>query len=123
MSPGISSLMTANVFMLGFKPANDWDKNIFLQPFTDVKIGSKSTVEISGRMPVKSEHFLYILHKAQPVMHICVIHQQEHYLDRQVCGLDGILSKMIPLWKLEKEMSKVKIFIWKKKIKFLIFFL
>lgn len=31
-----------NGFMLVFKPTNDRDQNVFLQPFTDVKIRSKS---------------------------------------------------------------------------------
>lgn len=31
-----------NGFMLVFKPTNDRDQNVFIQPFTDVKIRSKS---------------------------------------------------------------------------------
>lgn len=42
MSCGSSSLMTALVFMIVSKPTKNWDENVFLKPFTDVKIRSQS---------------------------------------------------------------------------------
>lgn len=41
-SSGTSSLMTALVFMIVSKPTENWDENVFLKPFTDVKIRSQS---------------------------------------------------------------------------------
>lgn len=109
-----------NGFTLVFKPTNDRDQNVFVQPFTDVKIQSEShpLKYMEGRQSRvmwrknrggKKEHFLYILAKRRPV---CVTDQQKRYLEPEACGLDGALSKMIPLWKLEK----VKIVTEKRRI-------
>lgn len=77
MSSGIGSLMTALVFMLIFTPTNNWDKRVFLQTFTDVKINSKSQLSkyVEGRQrwvvwrnkhrKKEKEHSLYILEKSQ----------------------------------------------------------
>lgn len=54
-SCGTSSLMTALVFMIVSKPTKNWDENVFLKPFTDVKIRSQSQLlEYNRRMPAKS---------------------------------------------------------------------
>lgn len=59
-------------FMFVFKPTNDRDQNVFLQPFTDVKIRSKSHPltpekgDVKEEARQKKELFLYILAKTQP---------------------------------------------------------
>lgn len=64
-----------NGFMLVFKPTNDRDQNVFIQPFTDVKIRSKShpLKYMEGRQRregrtegEKKEHFLSILAQTHP---------------------------------------------------------
>lgn len=106
-------------FMFVFKPTNDRDQNVFLQPFTDVKIRSKSHPLTPEKGDVKEEargkkrNFFFIfwpkLIRMQPV---CVTDRQKGYLEPEVRGHHGVLLKMIPLWKLEK----VKIFTVKRRI-------
>lgn len=112
-----------NGFMLVFKPTNDRDQNVFLQPFTDVKIQSESHplkyMEARQRRGMwrknrgeKRNIFFIFWPKGTRMQPVCVTDQQKRYLEPEACGLGGVLSKMIPLWKLEK----VKIFTEKRRI-------
>lgn len=123
-SSGTSSLMTALVFMIVSKPTKNWDENVFLKPFTDVKIRSQSqlleyTEGCQQRVMWRTKHqgkkknisFIFCT-KITQIKHVCNIYQQKHYLHGEACGLEGSLSKWIPLWKLEKYFLKLFLSKW-----------